>query len=94
MIAAYKDVNFDVNIARIDVTPIAWIWTSDLRIPQIAKGFVDMCTATLGVGDGVFVVYKVSGRTAVLFSTTAPGRKILFDLHVPTSKYTDFCETN
>ncbi|KAI0915914.1 hypothetical protein AcV5_010466 [Taiwanofungus camphoratus] len=85
LVSVYTDPNGDVNISRVAVAATSWKWTTDLHIPELAKGFIGMCAGTLSIGDGIFVLYTVLGKPSLMFSTTDPGDKITVDLKLPSS---------
>ncbi|KAG8924303.1 hypothetical protein FRC01_011679 [Tulasnella sp. 417] len=72
LIASYNYVqehNKDANISRILVEANKWRWTQDLRIYEQAKSTISIAPGTLSVGDGLFVLYKKSQRTTLMFTT-------------------------
>ncbi|KZS87393.1 hypothetical protein SISNIDRAFT_491059 [Sistotremastrum niveocremeum HHB9708] len=85
LVAIYPDQNKNLNLSHIAIAATSWTWTTDLRIPELAKGFIRMTAGKLAIGDGVFILYTVAGKLSLVFSTTEPGPKTIVYLKFPPS---------
>ncbi len=58
------------DIKRIDIADgmTSWSLTNDLRLPTQVDRTIDVAMGVIGRARGIFVLYEISGRSAILFT--------------------------